>query len=92
MGKERWCWSSDVRNFPDHSQTRPVFLEVPFEFRSLWSFQKELSKTGGQSDSIEIEAIGPLSGLLTWPKLLADRPWIHFIDNNASQTALITGS
>ena len=30
--------------------------------------------------------------LLTWPQLLADRPWIHCIDNNAVQGAIIKGS
>ena len=60
--------------------------------RMLWHFQKERSKTGAQTDIFEIEAIGPLIALLTWPQLLADRPWIHFIDNTAAQGALIKGS
>ena len=58
----------------------------------LWDFQKEKSKTGVQTEIFEIEAIGPMIALLTWPQLLADRPWIHFIDNNAAQSALIKGS
>ena len=60
--------------------------------KTFWDLQKERSKTGVQTDIFEIEAIGPLIALLTWPQLLADRPWIHFIDNNAAQSALIKGS
>ena len=79
-------------NFPGNKQPSPVFLEIPNELRMLWDLQKERSKTGIQTDIFEIEAIGPLIALLTWPQLLADRPWIHFIDNNAAQSALIKGS
>ena len=69
-----------------------MYLEVPPELRRLWNLQKERSKTGARTDIFEIEAIGPMIALLTWPKLLADRPCIHFIDNNAAQSALIKGS
>ena len=67
-------------------------MEVPNALRGLWDLQKDLSKSGVQTDIFEIEAIGPLIALLTWPQLLADRPWIHFIDNEAAQNALIRGS
>ena len=29
---------------------------------------------------------------MTWPHLMADKLWIHFIDNNGALTALIKGS
>ena len=79
-------------NFPDRSQPRPVYLEIPAELRELWSLQKSRSKTGATTDIFEIEAIGPLIALLEWPQLLANRPWIHFIDNAGAQQALIRGS
>ena len=53
---------------------------------------KRKIKTGVQTDIFEIEAIGPLIALLAWPQFLADRPWIHFIGNNAARSALIEGS
>ena len=78
--------------FPDGSQPKPVYLEIPPELRELWSLQKSRSKTGTTTDIFEIEAIGPLIALLEWPQLLANRPWIHFIDNVGAQQALIRGS
>ncbi len=66
-------------------QPKPVYLEVADELRILWNLQKERSKTGDQTDVF----VGPLIALLAWPDLLAGRPWIHFIDNNAAQGALI---
>ena len=77
--------------FPDGNQPKPVYLETPLGLINLWDLQTERSKTGAQTDIFEIEAIGPMIALLTWPPLLADRPWIHFIDNNAAQSALIKG-
>ena len=41
---------------------------------------------------IEIEAIGPLIALLQWPHILHNCCWIHFIDNNAAQSALVKGN
>ena len=73
-------------------QPKPVYLEIPAELRELWSLQKNRSKTGATTDIFEIEAIGPLIALLEWPHLLANRPWIHFIDNVGAQQALIKGS
>ena len=43
-------------------------------------------------DIFEVEAIGPLVILATWPGLLRGALWIHFIDNVAAQAALIKGS
>ena len=50
--------------FPDGSQPKPVYLEIPPELRELWSLQKSRSKTGATTDIFEIEAIGPLIALL----------------------------
>ena len=83
-----WLVGTSLTPSPNNRQPRPVYLEVPDELRMLWNLQKERSKTGVQTDIFEIEAIGPLIALLTWPQLLADRPWIHFIDNNTAQGAI----
>ena len=44
------------------------------------------------NDIYLIEAIGPLSILLTFPNLVQNSLWIHFIDNEAAQYALVRGS
>ena len=44
------------------------------------------------NDIYLIEAIGPLSILLTFPNLVRNSLWIHFIDNEAAQYALVRGS
>ena len=54
--------------------------------------QKKRSQTGQDTVIFEIEAIGPYLAAIIWPSLLADQPWIHFIDNKAAQSALIKGS
>ena len=66
-----------------------------FTWKSLPNYVscgRSRSKTGATTDIFEIEAIGPLIALLEWPQLLANRPWIHFIDNVGAQQALIRGS
>ena len=74
----------------DRNQNQCTWKSLPnYE---LWSLQKSRSKTGATTDIFEIEAIGPLIALLEWPQLLANRPWIHFIDNVGAQQALIRGS
>ena len=49
------------------TQPRPVYLEVPGVLRDLWELHKERSATGKQTDIFEIEAIGHMITLLTWP-------------------------
>ena len=43
-------------------------------------------------DIIEIEVIGPLVMLCSWPHLFMDALWIHFIDNNSALGGLVKGS
>ena len=40
----------------------------------------------------EIEAVGPLLALATWPSLLHTCLWIHFIDNESAKYYFIKGS
>ena len=49
-------------------------------------------KEAEMHDIFEIEAVGPLIVLATWPRLLQGRRWIHFIDNAACQAAFVRGS
>ena len=44
------------------------------------------------SDIYCIEAIGPLAILTTWPNILKNALWVHYIDNVASQYSLVKGS
>ena len=43
-------------------------------------------------DIFQIEAIGPLALLCTFPNLLKNSVWVHFIDNVAAEYALVKGS
>ena len=42
-------------------------------------------------DIYEIEAVGPLIILATWPGLLSQALWIHCIDKTAAQATLVMG-
>ena len=44
------------------------------------------------NDIYEIEAIGPLVVLATWPHLLQGCLWVHFLVNSAAQAAYVKGS
>ena len=68
-----------------------AYLRIPREVRMLWSAQRHLTPTAG-NDIYEIEAVGPLVILATWPGLLAGSLWIHFIDNAAAQASFVRGS
>ena len=70
---------------------RPLaaYLKVPREVRRYW----RPSVDGvDPRDIFEIEAIGPLVVLATWPRLMQGRRWIHFIDNAGAQCAYVKGS
>ena len=65
-----------------------AFCKIPDAIRRLWS-----RRQGNEMNDIYlIEAIGPLSILLTFPNLVRNSLWIHFIDNEAAQYALVRGS
>ena len=64
-----------------------AFCEIPPYIRELWG-----RRCADDSDIFLIEAIGPLAILETFPKLLKNCLWIHYIDNVAAQYSLVRGS
>ena len=64
-----------------------AFCRVPEFLRKLWS---TTSKNG--NDIFLIEAVGPLIVLLTFPNLIRNKLWLHFIDNESAEYSLIKGS
>ena len=65
-----------------------AYLKVPAEVRKMW----DRSENSTRRDIYEIEAIGPLVVLCTFPRLVQGCVWPHFIDNSAAQYSLIRGS
>ncbi len=63
---------------------RITAMEVPREVRDRWQLQKN-------QDIAEIEAVGPILALATWPQL-TNGLWIHFIDNDNAHNLMITGA
>ena len=76
------------------SKPLAAFTKCPREVRLLWAKQQHTSTstTHHLTDIFQIEAVGPLAVLATWPNLLRDCLWIHFIDNVAALSALVNGS
>ena len=68
-------------------QPRITAAAVPPEWLSRWH-EWGLRVTAIQ----EIEAVGPVLALSTWPELLTDCTWLHFIDNESAKFSLIKGS
>lgn len=66
-------------------------IDIPPSIRGLWAGQR-LRATGMYHDIQEVEAIGPLLVMSTWPHLLKEAVWLHFIDSNAALACLIKGS
>ena len=64
-------------------------MQIPEPLRVLWKAQRERT---AKMDIFEIEGIGPLAVLCTWPEELRGCPWIHFIDHQGAQMCLIRGS
>ena len=63
---------------------------VPECLRQLWKEQG--ASAPYDRDIYEIEAIGPLLVLHTWPRILQGALWIHFVDNSAALAAIVRGS
>jgi hypothetical protein len=63
-------------------------LEVPNCVRAAWSSSCSREPF---YDIQEIEGIGPLIALTTWPDVLRDAMWLHFIDNNGALSSLVRG-
>ena len=76
-------WSSECTNGP-----LAAYCRIPDSIRKLWGRQ------GGAEhrDIFQIEAIGPLAILCTFPNYVKDALWLHFIDNVAAEYALVKGS
>ena len=49
-------------------------------------------QTEDHNDIYLIEAVGPLAVLETFPKIVRNCLWVHYIDNIAAQYSLIKGS
>jgi hypothetical protein len=78
-------WSKRLR------QPEGGLIDVPLPIRKLWAAQR-LASSGDLYDIQEIEGIGPLLVLTTWPRVLENSIWIHFIDNNGALACLVKGS
>jgi len=76
------------------SRERPrplaAFAVVPDVVRKLWG--RVAGRAPPYNDIFLIEAVGPLLVLYTFPNVVKNKLWIHFIDNTAAQSALIRGS
>ena len=66
-----------------------AYVKVPQEIREMWAV---LAAKKDYKDIFLIEAIGPLIILDTFPRLMRDALWIHFIDNSGSEASLVGGS
>ena len=66
-------------------------MDIPSCIRTLWAGQRRL-QSGELYDIQEIEGIGPLLVLTTWPEVLRNSLWMHFIDNNGALSCLVKGS
>ena len=66
-----------------------AYVKVPMALRDAWRTHSASSRP---NDIFLIEAIGPLVLLCTFPNVFKNALWLHFIDNTASQYALVRGS
>ena len=74
------------------SKPLAAFIKCPIELQLLLAKQRHTNSTHNLTDIFQIEAVGPLAVLATWPELLRDCLWIHFIGNAAALSALVNGS
>ena len=65
------------------------YMAMPSVIRRLWSRQRANTDL---NDIYQIEAIGPLLVLTTWPEILRNSMWVHVIDNEAALASLVKGS
>ena len=68
-------------------QPRICRIDVPAAWLEEWS-----DRNSRKNLIMEIEGVGPIIALTTWPDLLRDVLWIHFVDNESSKFALIKGN
>ncbi len=74
-GPGRWRWHSG-------------HASQPWRFRGKYETDGNFRKN---QDIAEIEAVGPILALATWPQL-TNGLWIHFIDNDNAHNLMITGA
>ena len=67
-----------------------AYLAIPPELRRIWNTKFGTDDIG--NDIYLIEAVGPLVLLCTFPKVLKNSLWLHFIDNTSAQSSLVRGS
>ena len=65
-----------------------AFCNIPDHIRDLWSRQRSEDR----NDIYCIEAIGPLAIAETFPNIVKNSLWLHWIDNSAAQYSLVRGS
>ena len=65
-----------------------AYCKIPSRIRDLWSRQN----TDERNDIYCVEAIGPQAIAETFPNIIKNSLWIHWIDNSAAQYALVRGS
>ena len=66
-----------------------VYAEVPSCVRDHWRL---VSGSQGYNDIFLVEALGPILLLTTFPNILKNCLWLHFIDNVAAEASLIRGA
>ena len=66
------------------------YLAIPPELRRVWNTKMGTDEIG--NDIYLIEAVGPLVLLCTFPKVMNNSLWLHFIDNTSAQYSLVRGS
>lgn len=76
-------WSSNS------SRPQAGIMYIPNCIRGLWH---KRCRDGKPHDIQDIEAVGPLVILETWPNILEHSLWVHFIDNNGALACLVCGS
>ena len=88
-GEGDWAGIGAALWHPAKSFPLAVYSEVPVHIREHWRI---VSKSENFEDIFLVEALGPLLLLLTFPKLLSECLWLHFIDNSAPEASLVRGS
>ena len=66
-----------------------TFCEVPLKLRKMWAAMAGISD---YKDIYLVEAIGPLLLLFTFPKVMRNALWIHYVDNESAEASLVKGS
>jgi hypothetical protein len=66
-----------------------VFGEVPTEIRKMWA---NLAGVKNYKDIFLVEAVGPVLLLCTFPRVMRNALWIHYIDNESAESSLISGT